>query len=109
MPIGRTFRSRELGNRRLLDAHVPGTHGKLSDDIRPSPPLVDVPASFAGQRVLWHFDGVYNGAEVFVNGQRGRLPRKRFTPLNVTSPRPQTGQRNLMAVRGIQDDLDQQP
>ncbi|MGD0410835.1 MAG: sugar-binding domain-containing protein [Verrucomicrobiota bacterium] len=44
--------------------------GDLSDDIGLYRRWVDVPAFFAGQRVLWHFDGVYDGAEVFVNGQR---------------------------------------
>jgi len=50
----------------------------ISDDIGLYRRLVDVPASFAGQRVLWHFDAAYNGAEVFVNGQTLRLPRERF-------------------------------
>ena len=52
--------------------------GNQSDDIGLYRRWVDVPASFAGQRVLWHFDGAYDGAEVFVNGQRVRLPRKRL-------------------------------
>ena len=71
-------RPRQLGNRRLLHPHLPGTHRQPSDDIGLYRRWVDVPASFAGQRVLWHFDGVYDGAEVFVNGQRVRLPRKRL-------------------------------
>ena len=61
---------------------------------------MQVPASFAGQRVLWHFDGVYDGAEVFVNGQRAGYHESGFTAFDMdvtTALKP--GQRNLMAVR----------
>jgi beta-galactosidase len=61
---------------------------------------VDVPASFAGQRVRWHFDAVMDGAEVFVNGVRVGYHEGGFTgwDLDVTDAlRP--GQRNLFALR----------
>ena len=61
---------------------------------------VDVPASFAGQRVLWHFDAVMDGAEVFVNGKRVGYHEGGFTgwDLDVTDAlRP--GHRNLFALR----------
>ncbi len=61
---------------------------------------VDVPAAFAGQRVLWHFDAVMDGAEVFVNGTRVGYHEGGFTgwDLDVTDAlRP--GQRNLFALR----------
>ena len=61
---------------------------------------VDIPASFAGQCVLWHFDGAYDGAEVFVNGQRCGYHESGYTAFNIdvtTALKP--GQRNLMAVR----------
>jgi len=62
--------------------------------------LVDVPASFAGQRVLWHFDGAYDGAEVFVNGQRCGYHESGFTAFNVDVTKAlKPGERNLLAVR----------
>ena len=61
---------------------------------------MDVPATFAGQRVLWHFDGVYDGAEIFVNGQRAGYHESGFTAfdIDVTSAL-KPGKRNLFAVR----------
>ena len=61
---------------------------------------VDVPASFAGQRVLWHFDAVMDGAEVFVNGKRVGYHEGGFTgwDLDVTDA-VHPGQRNLFALR----------
>jgi beta-galactosidase len=62
--------------------------------------LVDVPASFAGHRVLWHFDGAYDGAEVFVNGQRCGYHESGFTAFDIDVTKAlKPGQRNLMAVR----------
>jgi beta-galactosidase len=74
--------------------------GNQSEDIGLYRRWVQVPASFAGQRVLWHFDGVYDGAEVFVNGQRAGYHESGFTAfdIDVTSAL-KPGQRNLMAVR----------
>ena len=61
---------------------------------------VDVPASFANHRVLWHFDGAYNGAEVFVNGQRCGYHESGFTAFDIDVTKAlKPGQRNLMAVR----------
>ena len=72
----------------------------LSDDIGLYRRWVDVPASFAGQRVLWHFDGVYDGAEVFVNGQRAGYHESGFTAFDIDVTKAlKPGQRNLMAVR----------
>ena len=93
-------RPRQLGNRRLLHPHLPGTPRQLSDDIGLYRRWVDVPASFAGQRVLWHFDGVYDGAEVFVNGQRCGYHESGFTAFDIDVTKAlKPGQRNLMAVR----------
>jgi beta-galactosidase/beta-glucuronidase len=62
--------------------------------------LVDIPASFAGQRVLWHFDGAFDGTEVFVNGQRCGYHESGFTAFNIDVTKAlKPGQRNLMAVR----------
>ena len=71
-----------------------------SDDIGLYRRLVDVPASFAGQRVLWHFDGVFDGAEVFVNGQRVGYHESGFTAFDMDVTKAlKPGQRNLMALR----------
>jgi len=71
-----------------------------SDDIGLYRRRMDVPANFAGRRVLWHFDGVYDGAEVFVNGQRAGYHESGFTAfdIDVTSAL-KPGQKNLFAVR----------
>ena len=60
----------------------------------------DVPASFAGQRVLWHFDAVMDGAEVFVNGHRVGYHEGGFTgwDLDVTDAL-KPGARNEFALR----------
>ena len=74
--------------------------GNQSDDIGLYRRWVEVPASFAGQRVLWHFDGVYDGAEVFVNGQRAGYHESGFTAFDIDVTKAlKPGQRNLMAVR----------
>jgi len=65
---------------------------------------VDVPANFAGQTVLWHFDGAYDGAEVFVNGQRCGYHESGFTAFDIDVTKAlKAGQRNLMAVRLYKD------
>jgi len=71
-----------------------------ADDIGLYRRLLDIPASFAGQTVLWHFDGVYDGAEVFVNGQRVGYHESGFTAFDMDVTKAiKPGQRNLMAVR----------
>jgi beta-galactosidase len=71
-----------------------------SDDIGLYRRWVDVPGSFSGKKVLWHFDGVYDGAEVWVNGQRAGYHESGFTAfdIDVTSAL-QPGKSNLFAVR----------
>jgi len=71
-----------------------------SDDIGLYRRMVQVPASFAGQRVLWHFDGVFDGAEVFVNGRRCGYHESGFTAFDIdVTGALKPGQNNLMAVR----------
>ena len=61
---------------------------------------IDVPASFANHQMLWHFDGAYDGAEVFVNGQRCGYHESGFTAFNIDVTKAlKPGQRNVMAVR----------
>jgi beta-galactosidase len=61
---------------------------------------VDIPASFANQKVLWHFDGAYDGADVYVNGQRCGYHESGFTAFDIDVTKAlRPGQPNLMAVR----------
>jgi beta-galactosidase/beta-glucuronidase len=74
--------------------------GKVSDDIGLYRRLVEIPASFAGKTVLWHFDGVYNGAEIFVNGRRCGYHESGFTAFDIDVTKAlEPGRRNLFAVR----------
>ncbi len=74
--------------------------GRPSTDIGLYRRWVDVPASFANKRVLWHFDGAYDGAEVFVNGKRCGYHESGFTAFDIDVTKAlNPGQRNLMAVR----------
>jgi len=74
--------------------------GNQSEDIGLYRRWVEVPATFAGQRVLWHFDGVYDGAEVFVNGVRAGYHESGFTAFDIdVTDALKPGKRNLMAVR----------
>jgi beta-galactosidase len=61
---------------------------------------ISIPASFAGKQVLWHFDGVTDSAEVWVNGQRVGYHEGGFTAfdLDLTSA-IKPGQINAFAVR----------
>jgi beta-galactosidase len=71
-----------------------------SDDIGLYRRWMDVPANFAGRQVLWHFDGVYDGAEVFVNGQFAGYHESGFTAFDIDVARAlKPGQKNLFAVR----------
>ncbi|MBV9851355.1 MAG: discoidin domain-containing protein [Armatimonadetes bacterium] len=61
---------------------------------------VTVPASWAGRRVYWHFDGALDGAEVFVNGQKAGYHESGYTAFDVDLTGLVTpGRRNLFAVR----------
>jgi len=66
--------------------------------------LVTVPAGFAGKTVLWHFDGAYDGADVYVNGQRCGYHESGFTAFNIDVTKAiKPGQPNLFAVRLYKD------
>ena len=71
-----------------------------ADDIGLYRRWVEVPKKFAGQQVLWHFDGVYDGAEVFVNGRRVGYHESGFTAFDIdVTGALQPGMKNLFAVR----------
>jgi beta-galactosidase/beta-glucuronidase len=61
---------------------------------------VDVPAGFAGHRVFWRFDGVFESAEIFVNGKRVGYHESGFTAFDVDlTDFIVPGRPNLFAVR----------
>jgi beta-galactosidase len=61
---------------------------------------VTVPASWAGRRVYWHFDGALDGAEVFVNGRRAGYHESGYTAWDIDlTGLVHPGRRNLFAVR----------
>ena len=61
---------------------------------------VTVPAAWAGRRVYWHFDGAFDGAEVFVNGQKAGYHESGYTAWDIDlTGLVKPGQRNLFAVR----------
>ncbi len=61
---------------------------------------IAVPASFGGKRVLWHFDGVLDGAEIFVNGKPCGYHESGFTAFDVdVTDALRSGERNLLALR----------
>jgi beta-galactosidase/beta-glucuronidase len=61
---------------------------------------VDVPASFAGKRILWHFDGVNNGAEIFVNGKPVTYHESGFTAFDAdVTEALMPGRKNLVGLR----------
>ncbi len=74
--------------------------GRPSTDIGLYRRAMDVPATFAGQKVIWHFDGAYDGAEVFVNGQQCGYHESGFTAFDIDITKAiKPGQSNNFAVR----------
>jgi len=61
---------------------------------------VTVPASWAGKRIYWHFDGALDGAEVFINGKKAGYHESGYTAWDIDlTGLVNPGQRNLFAVR----------
>src|SRR5579871_4213587 len=61
---------------------------------------VEIPAGFAGKRVLWHFDGVNNGVEIVINGKRVGYHESGFTAFDIdVTDALRPGERNLLALR----------
>jgi beta-galactosidase len=62
--------------------------------------VMKVPARFAGHRVLWHFDGVFDAAEIFINGKRAGYHESGFTAFDIdVTDFIKPGENNLFAVR----------
>lgn len=61
---------------------------------------VTVPAAWAGRRIYWHFDGAFDGAEIFVNGQKAGYHESGYTAFDVDlTGLVKPGESNLFAVR----------
>jgi len=61
---------------------------------------VKVPSSWAGRKIYWHFDGVLDGAEVFINGQKAGYHESGYTAWDIDlTGLINPGERNLFAVR----------
>ena len=76
------------------------TYNAVDDAVGQYRRWVTVPAAWAGRKIVWRFDGAFNGAEIFVNGQKAGYHESGYTAFDVDLTglvRP--GQRNLFAVR----------
>jgi beta-galactosidase len=61
---------------------------------------VHVPATWTNRNIYWHFDGVLDGAEVYVNGQKAGYHESGYTAWNIDlTGLAKPGERNLFAVR----------
>ena len=76
------------------------TYGSVDNTVGLYRRFVTVPASWVGKRIIWHFDGVLDGAEVFVNGQKAGYHESGYTAWDIDlTGLVKPGQRNLFAVR----------
>jgi beta-galactosidase len=80
--------------------YSPVTYNSVDDSVGLYRRWVAVPAAFAGKRIVWRFDGVFDGAEIFVNGVRAGYHESGYTAFDVDlTGLVKPGQRNLFAVR----------
>lgn len=76
------------------------TYGSVDNTVGQYRRWVKVPASWAGRRIYWHFDGALDGAEVFINGQKAGYHESGYTAWNIDlTGLVKPGERNLFAVR----------
>ena len=86
-------------NWEMLGYSLP-TYNAVDNTVGQYRRLVTVPASWAGRRIYWRFDGALDGAEVFVNGQRAGYHESGYTAWDIDlTGLVKPGQRNLFAVR----------
>jgi len=82
----------------------PTTYNWIDDTVGLYRRWVDVPASFQGRRIFWRFDGVFDGAEIFINGKRVAYHESGWTGFDVdVTGFVLPGQRNFFAVRVCKD------
>jgi beta-galactosidase len=61
---------------------------------------IDIPADWAGKKILWHCDGCTDSAEVWVNGKRAGYHEGGFTAFDIDlGSLIEPGKKNLIAVR----------
>ncbi|WP_165864107.1 glycoside hydrolase family 2 TIM barrel-domain containing protein [Capsulimonas corticalis] len=76
------------------------TYDAVDDAVGQYRRWVTVPASWAGRKIIWRFDGAFNGAEIFVNGRKAGYHESGYTAFDVDlTGLVKPGQRNLFAVR----------
>jgi beta-galactosidase len=76
------------------------TYNSVDDAVGQYRRWVTVPASWAGRKIVWRFDGAFNGAEIFVNGQKAGYHESGYTAFDVDlTGLVQPGKRTLFAVR----------
>ncbi len=86
-------------NWEMLGYSIP-TYNTVDNTVGLYRRTVTVPASWAGKRIYWHFDGALDGAEVFVNGQKAGYHESGYTAFEVDlTGLIKPGERNLLAVR----------
>lgn len=76
------------------------TYGSVDSTVGQYRRWVKVPATWAGRKIYWHFDGALDGAEVFINGEKAGYHESGYTAWNIDLTglvRP--GQASLFAVR----------
>jgi hypothetical protein len=62
--------------------------------------MIDVPASFANKNIIWHFDGVTDSAEIWINGQRVGYHESGYTAFDIDlTGFIKPGEKNLLEVR----------
>jgi beta-galactosidase len=76
------------------------TYGSVDSTVGQYRRWVEVPASWTGRKIYWHFDGALDGAEVFINGQKAGYHESGYTAWNIDlTGLVKPGQSNLFAVR----------
>ena len=86
-------------NWEMLGYSLP-TYNSVDNTVGQYRRYVTVPASWAGKRIVWRFDGALDGAEVFVNGRRAGYHESGYTAWDIDlTGLVKPGQRNLFAVR----------
>ena len=76
------------------------TYNSVDDTVGLYRRVVAIPASFSGKRVLWRFDGVLDGAEIWINGKRAGYHESGYTAFDLDiTDLVKPGEKNLFAVR----------
>ncbi|BCM88924.1 beta-galactosidase [Abditibacteriota bacterium] len=86
-------------NWEMLGYSVP-TYNTVDNTVGLYRRTINVPATWAGRRIYWRFDGALDGAEIFVNGQKAGYHESGYTAFDVdVTGLLKPGQSNLLAVR----------